>query len=436
MASSTREPLGQGYWKLWTASVVSNLGDGVGYIAYPWLASALTRNPVAIAGMAIASRLPWLIFTLPAGVITDRVDRRKLVFGMDMIRFVITAAVALVVLAGEDSLPDPADLADGLVDAPSNSALALGLLYLAAMLLGSAEVLRDNSAQALMPSLVKEHPLERANGRMWGAEMVMGSFVGPPLAGLLIAIAFSIPFFVDAGSFAVAAALVFLLPGNFSPKPAQGETADAEPTSFRAELREGFGWLWHHELFRPMAIALGVLNAAGAMTAATEVLFAQEVLGLSAVGLGALGIAGAIGDSEAPLRGKVEQLVQDGIGCVSSFIFEFARDCQQLTSRQCELLEFLALGCTNERLAELSHTSMSTLKREIRTLLAATGCHRDQIPSLVTASSQPSRPRNERSTNLPLSAQPLVSSPVDSAIDLDGRLIELAERQRVFERID
>lgn len=70
--------LGVNYWKLWTASVISNLGDGVAMIAYPWLASAVTRNAMLIALIAIAQRIPWLIFSLPAGVITDRVDRRKI----------------------------------------------------------------------------------------------------------------------------------------------------------------------------------------------------------------------------------------------------------------------------------------------------------------------------------------------------------------------
>lgn len=46
------------YWKLWSASVVSNLGDGVGLVAYPWLASAVTRNAVLIALIAVVQRLP------------------------------------------------------------------------------------------------------------------------------------------------------------------------------------------------------------------------------------------------------------------------------------------------------------------------------------------------------------------------------------------
>ncbi len=78
-----------------SASVVSNLGDGVSIVAYPWLASSLTRSPIHIAAVALVTRLPWLIFTLPAGVITDRIDRRKLAAWMDVFRFLLTLGVAV-----------------------------------------------------------------------------------------------------------------------------------------------------------------------------------------------------------------------------------------------------------------------------------------------------------------------------------------------------
>ena len=69
-AGERRGRLGTNYWRLWTASVISNLGDGISLIAYPWLASAVTRNAILIALIAVAQRLPWLLFSLPAGVIT------------------------------------------------------------------------------------------------------------------------------------------------------------------------------------------------------------------------------------------------------------------------------------------------------------------------------------------------------------------------------
>ena len=285
--------LGSNYWRLWTASVISNLGDGISTIAYPWLASAVTRNPLHIAAVAFVTRLPWLLFSLPAGVITDRVDRRKLAAWMDVGRFVVTLGVALVVLAAEPNLASPDDVATGLSPVPANAGFLLAIIYVAALLLGSAEVLRDNSAQTLLPSIVDKEHLEVANGRMWGAEMVMNSFIGPPIAGLLIAVAFSLPFFIDAGSFAVAAALVFFIAGEFKPQR-NADVAGSRP-SFWEELKTGVAWLWGHQLFRPMAIALGILNGTYMMAMATFVLFAQEVLELDAKGFGLLATGVAAG---------------------------------------------------------------------------------------------------------------------------------------------
>lgn len=283
--------LGANYWKLWTASVTSNFGDGVSTVAYPWLASAVTRDPIQIAGIAVATRLPWLIFTLPAGVITDRVDRKKLIVAMDVARMLITVGVALSVLTlGADLVApdDPSAVAAGTAE---NGALLLTVLYASALLFGFAEVLRDNAAQTILPSIVDADQLETANGRMWGAEMVMNSFVGPPLGGVLIAVGFSIPFFVDAGTFGVAAALIAAIGGlrlrSESPAPSR--------RSFREEMSEGVRWLWNHRLLKRMGIILGIMNGTFSAALAVYVLFVQEILGLDASSFGLLLTGGAIG---------------------------------------------------------------------------------------------------------------------------------------------
>lgn len=284
--------MGANYWKLWLASVVSNLGDGVSAVAYPWLASALTRNPIHIAAVAFVTRLPWLLFALPAGVVTDRVDRRRLAVWMDVFRFAASLGIAVAVLVFQPQLGDPKSVAAGSVDVPESAGLLLTMVYGAALLLGTAEVFRDNSAQTLMPSIVDRANLEKANGRLWGAEMVMNSFVGPPLAGVLLAAAFSLPFFVDTATFAVAAALLFLVAGEFRApdRPRSRGRAD-----FWLDLKEGVSWLWSHRLFRPMAISLGVLNGTAMLALATFVLFAQEVLDLDATGFGLLTTGVALG---------------------------------------------------------------------------------------------------------------------------------------------
>lgn len=279
---STR--LSGNYWKLWVASVTSNFGDGVGVIAYPWLASAITRDGFKLGLVMLATRLPWLVFSLPAGVITDRLDRRRLIVSMDIIRFVVTAGVAVLVLVSDSQLT--------VQEAPvANENLLLAALLTAAFLLGMAEVLRDNAAQTILPAIVTRENLERANGRLWGAEMVMNSFAGPPAAGFLIAISLALPFFVDAGTFAVAAAMVALIGGEFRSKGA----ADESRPSFRSQLGQGLGWLWRHPLFRPMALILGIINGLMTLALATYVLFVQEILGLEATAFGVLMTAGAVG---------------------------------------------------------------------------------------------------------------------------------------------
>lgn len=285
--AALRRGLGPGYRKVFGASVVSNLGDGVGAVASPWLASAVTRNPVLVALVLVAQRLPWLVFTLPAGVITDRVDRRRAMVAMDLVRAGLTLLVALAVLGQQAELPGP-DQVDEVVG--TNWSLYLVVLG-ATLLLGMAEVLRDNSAQTILPALVDAADLERANGRMWSAEGVANTFVGPPLGSLLIAVAFALPFFVDATTFFAAAALVALVPGSFRVTRPDGDP----PPHWRRELGEGVSWLWHHDLLRPMAIILGLMNAALMVSLATFVLFAQEVLGVGPMLFTVIGMGGALG---------------------------------------------------------------------------------------------------------------------------------------------
>lgn len=290
--TETTPRLGSNYWKLWVGNVVSNFGDGVAGVAYPWLASAVTRDPIAIALVGLTTRLPWLLFTLPAGVITDRVDRRRLIMWMDLIRFLLTVGVALVVLAHQSGLATPDAIATAAASVPDSSGLLLAVLYISGLALGTAEVLRDNAAQTLLPSIVDKSLLQRANGRMWGAESVMNQFAGPVAGGLFLAVAFSLPFFVDGGTFAVAAGLTFLISGQFRPK---GEATATKRRSWKDDIKEGFAWLWSRPFLRNLAIALGIINALGMAIFATYVLFVQEILGLDATGFAVMMWAGAVG---------------------------------------------------------------------------------------------------------------------------------------------
>lgn len=282
------ERLGRSYHKLFAASTISNLGDGIGQIAYPWLASAVTRNPLLVAMVAVVQRLPWLLFSLPAGVVTDRYDRRKLMVGANVTRAVLTMAVAAMVLHQADVLPGPDELdrANTVID--TNIELYLVVIG-ATLLLGTAEVLYDNTAQTIMPSIVKESQLEKANGRMWSVEQVTNTLAGPAAGAALLAFAFAVPFVVDALTFALSALLIYLIP-RAAP---QAVATNRRP--WRDEAVEGFRWLWHHEFLRPLAISLGLLNMFNTMAIATLVLFAQEVLDTSTTEFAILSTGGAAG---------------------------------------------------------------------------------------------------------------------------------------------
>ncbi|WP_456390863.1 MFS transporter [Profundibacter sp.] len=267
------------YRLLFTATAISNLGDGISALAFPWLATLITRDPLLIALVAAATRLPWFLFAIPAGVITDRGNRQRLMVQADILRLLLTIGVVALILNGP-ALPLPEN-------AGQAQTLILGLCA-AAFLLGSAEVIRDNAAQTALPSIVDKEHLEVANGQMWSIEQIMGQFVGPPLAGLLIAYAVPLPFVVDAVTFAIAAWCVWLIT-----MPARA--AIKLPNGFWPQVREGMAWIYAHKLILRLAIMLGVLNMLHMISLTVLVLFSQEILGLGAAGFGILLTAEAAG---------------------------------------------------------------------------------------------------------------------------------------------
>ena len=271
-----RRGLGANYWKLMGSSVLGNLGDGIAMVALPWYASTLTSDPVLISAVGVASRLPWLLLALVAGVVGDRVDRQRLMITAASTKATILFALAALVIADVHSIV---------------------VVLAVALAVGICEVFFDNTAQTMLPSVVPKARLERANGTLWGAESVANLFVGPPLGGALIAVTLWLPFATQGVLVALAAVVLATLRGNFRPGATsqvdQGPAID--PPGVRAMLSEGLRWLWNHRMLRHLAIALGVLNGAAAFSLAVEVLFAREVLGLSSAAFGAVLTASAVG---------------------------------------------------------------------------------------------------------------------------------------------
>ena len=295
------------YSRFVAASGMTNLADGVALVAWGWLASLLTRDAVLIALVPVALRGPWFLLALPAGIVTDRVDRRRLILAMDAVRCVAFLAAALAIWA---ALPLVAAPLQGVSDAG-----LYGMILLAAAVVGGAEVFRDNAAQTMLPALVPVAALERANGRMWSVEMVGNALIGPALGAFLIGWALPLPFALNALAYGVAGVMVLRVAGSF-------RVPQTVSRDWRAELREGFEFLKASPLLRTLAWTTGVWNLLHQMTLIALVLHAQENLGLSAQTYGLVLAAGAVGGIAGGLfGGRVVQALGQAHGAVDTCIF-------------------------------------------------------------------------------------------------------------------
>jgi MFS family permease len=274
--ASQPDGLGLAYTRLWLASSVSFVGDGVFYTALPLLAAALTRDPLGVAAVEAAGQLPWLLFALPAGALVDRWDRRRVLWLTDAYRSLVLVALTGAVMVGWASIP---------------------LLGAAGFLLGLGSVLFTPAVMSILPAIVTREParLERANGRLAAAQTVGEHFLGPPAGGALFTVSRSLPLAVDALSFAVSAALIASIPGRYRAAATAGAEDAAPPApgaasraSLRTEIIEGLRWLAGHRLLRALAAMVAISSLALSAWTSIMVLFAQDLLGLGNVGYGLL----------------------------------------------------------------------------------------------------------------------------------------------------
>jgi MFS family permease len=256
----------------------------VRWTALPLLAASLTRDPALISGITLTSFLPWFLLSLLSGALVDRIDRRRAMGVANVLRAGLVAGLGIAVMV---------DVA------------TIYLLYAIGFLMGSAETVFDNASQAILPSLVRRDQLEKANGRLYAAEIVTNQFAGPPLGGFLFAAAAAMPFFVDSATFAISALLVLSFTGTFR----GGEEGGIRESTIRQDIVEGLRWLWGHRLIRTLAIMLGVWNGISTAGQAIFVLFALEILGLDELGFGlvlsAITAGSLVGSIVAPRLSKL-----------------------------------------------------------------------------------------------------------------------------------
>ena len=233
--------------------------------------------------------MPWLVFSLPAGVFIDRFPRRSVIVFTDVVRGLVTLVVALSIWGNESHIHIVRSIAKtSLIH--THTGLYL-LLLIATFLLGCGEVLGNGASQTFIPLIVETDQLETANGRMWTSESLMQNFMGPPLASVLLGLSVFAPLMFDGASFFASAGLIGLIASSMIKKQ---QISEVKP-NFKAELKEGLNWLWHHPFLRPLAFILGSINGLNALGFSVFILFAQEDLHTSVFTFGLLSTGGAFG---------------------------------------------------------------------------------------------------------------------------------------------
>lgn len=235
------------YTLLFTGQTVSHLGDQFHLIALPWLVLTLTHDPLQLGAVLAVAGIPRALLMLIGGVWADRHSPRLIMLVSDALRFVLTAVLAAAILTGHAQM---------------------WMVYVLAAAFGIVSGFFMPAAEATVPRLLSSDELEGGNAAMMGADQ-LASFVGPVLAGLLIAafgagahvasqqaaslLGIGMAFAVDALSFAVSGlALLFM-----RRIPAALANADTHPLH---DVAEGLRYSWTSAHLRAMIIVVGVAN--------------------------------------------------------------------------------------------------------------------------------------------------------------------------------
>lgn len=261
---------------LWTGMTVSMIGDGIYYIAIAWQVYDLSNTPSALAVVGIAWSLPQVLFTLASGVLSDRLDRRRVMIAGDLIRLVALTIICALSVTDHITIP-----------------ILIGLVAL----YGTGQAVFQPSFNAIVPMIVPADMLVEANSLGQFVRPMAMSVIGPVLGGLLIGVAGpGLAFGIDALTFAFSAVMILLI-------RTQGRVRDADDRSSPwQDLAEGIRFVR-----RERWLLVGLLGAMVSLLAAwgpweTLVPFVvRNDLGGTATDLGLVFGAGGVGSLAAAL---------------------------------------------------------------------------------------------------------------------------------------
>jgi Na+/melibiose symporter-like transporter len=310
------------FHRLWSASLASNLADGVGMVVMPLLAMRLSDDPFVVSVVTALTFLPWLLLGVLSGAVVDRSDRRRVMGFGALAR--AGAYVALAIVAATVGIP-------------------LWLLFATVLLAACIETLADGAAQAMVPTLVPGARLDTANSRFQAGELVMQGMVALPLGAALFSLAVPLPMVVGAIAYVAAAVLVLTLPRRAGrPAPVEPtaaasreEAPDGQPEDAResiwAATGAGLRYTFGHRDLRGLvlvtaAIALTMHFAQGALMfyLVRGVGVPEAALGLLTAGMALGGVAGAIGAPALARRLGRRRVMVGGTGVAGAAFIALA----------------------------------------------------------------------------------------------------------------
>jgi Na+/melibiose symporter-like transporter len=266
--------LGPAFTNLFTANLASSLGDGIARTAIPLLGARLTQDPLLISGLAALALLPWLFFAIPAGILIDRIDRRKALALAQGVRTLL--GILLVVLVATDTL-------------------TIWWLYVVIFVYGAFETVYDGAIRAVVPSIVSKVNLPRANSRIEGGELVVQNFVAGPLTSGLFALAVLIPLGINGLVFAAAGALALLLPRAASGHQYTAATTDEPRVRWYRQFVDGFRFILANRMLRTLWFFSTFCGLMTSAATASFVLYVLTRLEVPEAFFGVFLLSGAIG---------------------------------------------------------------------------------------------------------------------------------------------
>jgi MFS family permease len=280
--------------RLWAAQTVSQFGSEITGLALPLLAIlVLHATTFEVAALAVVDWLPFFLFSLPAGVWIDRLRRRPILIAADVGRALVLGSVPLAYLL---------------------DVLTLAQLYAAGLLAGTLTVFFDLSYQSYLPSVVERNELGEGNAKL-EVSRSSAQVAGPGLAGVLVSV-LTAPYAILADAISFLASALFL--SRIRRPERTSERRPEQPRAFRAEIREGLGFVLRHPILRPIVLFVGVSNVFVNMLFAIYLVYAVRELGLDAKTIGLIFSLGSLGSLLGALTAnRVARAVGIGPGLIA-----------------------------------------------------------------------------------------------------------------------